>query len=76
MGNQGKKKHNTKTHIKKELKKKKRTINLNQRYKKEQKSTERERESTHILLGEKYGLDEENDIKFIQNEMGRRRVKI
>ena len=24
-------------------------------------------------MGEKYGLDEENDINFIQNEMGRRK---
>ena len=48
-------------------KKQKRTINLNQRYKKEQKFTESERE---------YGLYKENDIKFIQNEMERKIVKI
>ena len=34
------------------------------------------RESIHSFVGEKYGLYEENDIKFIQNEMKRRRVKI
>ena len=61
------KKHNTKTHIKK----KKKTINLNHNYKKEQKS----RESSHSFLWGKYGLNRRNDIKFIQNQMERRRVK-
>ena len=57
--------------------KKKKTINLNQRYKKEQKSRERERERLlTVLWGKKYGLNEENDIKFIQNEIERKRVKI
>ena len=60
-------------------KKQKRTINLNQRYKKEQKSTKRERERERVLIvlwGKKHGLNEENDIKFIQNEMERKIVKI
>ena len=43
------------------LKKKKKAINLNQSYKKEQKFTERERErereSTHNFVWEKYGLN-------------------
>ena len=37
---------------------------------------ERERESTHIFVWEKYGLNGRNDIKFINNKIGRRRVKI
>ena len=37
---------------------------------------ERERESTHSFLWGKYGLNERNDIEFIQNKMGRRIVKI
>ena len=62
MGNQGeKKKHSTKTHIKKELKKKEpstliRGIRKNKNPPRE-RERERERESTHILLGEKYELN-------------------
>ena len=40
---------------------------------------ERERENiyTHnFLVWKKYGLNERNDVKFIQNKMGRRRVKL
>ena len=40
------------------------------------KNSLRVRESTYSFVGEKYGLYEENYIKFIQNEMERRRVKI
>ena len=29
-----------------------------------------------VFVWKKYGLNEINDIKFIQNKMGRRRVKI
>ena len=47
-------------------------MNLSQSYKKEQKSSNRERKSTR----KKYELNEINDIKFIQNKMGRRRIKI
>ena len=36
---------------------------------------ERERELT-VILWEKYGLNRRNDIKFIQNKIGRIRVKI
>ena len=36
---------------------------------------EREREIS-IILCEKYGLNRRNDIKFIQNKIGRIRVKI
>ena len=36
----------------------------------------RERESTHSFCVRKSGLNEKNDIKFIQNKWGRRRVKI
>ena len=36
----------------------------------------RERESTHSFSWEKYGLNGRNYINFIQNKMGRRRVKI
>ena len=54
----------------------KKTINLNQSYKKEQKSRERKREYSQFLCGKKYGLNGINDIKFIQNKGGRRRVKI
>ena len=36
----------------------------------------RERESTHCFVWEKYGLNCRNDIKFIQNKMERRRLKI
>ena len=45
----------------------------------EQKSKERERERERVLtvfVWKKYGLIEINDIKFIQNKMERRRVKI
>ena len=41
-----------------------------------ERERERERESTQIFLWGKYGLNERNDIEFIQNKMGRRRVKI
>ena len=56
----------------------KKTINLNYNYKKQQKSSEREREreNSQFLCGKKYGLNRINDIKFIQNRMERRRVKI
>ena len=41
---------------------------------------ERERERERVLIvfvwKKKYELNEINDIKFIQNKMGRRRVKI
>ena len=65
--------------------KKKNPTNFNQSYKKEQKSRERERErernSTHsffffFFCGKKHELNGRNHIKFIQNKMGRRRVKI
>ena len=62
-------------------KKTKKTINLDHNYKKKQKSMrerERERERERILtvfLWGKYELNERNDIEFIQNQMGRRRVK-
>ena len=36
----------------------------------------RERANTHIFVWEKYGLNGRNDIKFIHNKIGRRRVKI
>ena len=36
----------------------------------------RERESNHSFLQETYGLNKRNNIKFIQNKMGRRIVKI
>ena len=39
-------------------------------------SRERERESTHNFLWEKYGLNERIGIEFIQNKIGKRRVKI
>ena len=56
-------------------KKTKKTINLDHNYKKKQKSMrERERILTVFLWG-KYELNERNDIEFIQNQMGRRRVK-
>ena len=43
----------------------------------EQKSKERERERVlTVFVWKKYGLIEINDIKFIQNKMERRRVKI
>ena len=43
----------------------------------EQKSRERERERVlTVFVWKKYGLIEINDIKFIQNKMERRRVKI
>ena len=55
-------------------------INLNQSYKKEQKSREREREREReysmFLCGKKSGLNRINDIKFIQNKIERRKVKI
>ena len=60
-------------------------INLNQNYKKEQKFTkikerererEREREYSQFLCGKKYGLNGGNGIKFIQNKMGRKRIKL
>ena len=57
----------------------KKTINLNYSYKKEQKSREREREREReltVFVWKKYGLNRINDIKFIQNKMERRRVKI
>ena len=57
---------------------KKKTINLNQSYKKEHKFTkrkQREREYSQFCVG-KIWIKQENDIKFIQNKMGRRRVKI
>ena len=56
----------------------KKTINLNQSYKKEKKSTkrkQRERHTTHSFCVKKYGLNENNDIKFIQNKMGRKIIK-
>ena len=56
---------------------KKKFINLSQSYKKEQKSPKRERERIlTIFLWEKYGLNGKNNIKFIQNKMEKRRVKI
>ena len=46
---------------------KKNTINLNQSYTKEQKSTKRERVLIILVfLQEKYGLNERYDIEFIQ----------
>ena len=42
----------------------------------EQKSKERERERERVFVWKKYGLIEINDIKFIQNKMERKRVKI
>ena len=46
-------------------------------YKKEQKSTKRERERVLIdILWEKYGLHGRNDTKFIQKKIRRRRVEI
>ena len=59
----------------------KKIINLSQSYKKEQKSPKREREREReriltIFLWEKYGLNGKNNIKFIQNKMEKRRVKI
>ena len=57
----------------------KKIINLNQSYKKEQKQRERERERERVLIvfvWKKYGMNGINDIKFIQNKRGRRRVKI
>ena len=59
------KKKNTHTIPKNILKKK--TINLNQRYKKEQKSREREREYSQFCV-RKIWIKQENDIKFIQNK--------
>ena len=56
------KKHNTKT----DIWKKKKIINLNQSYKREQKferERERERENSKIL-GRKYGLNGRDDIEF------------
>ena len=45
--------------------------------KERERERERERESTHsFFLWEKYELSERNHIEFIQNKMGRRRVKI
>ena len=42
-----------------------------------ERERERERESTYSFLCEKkYGLNRINDIKFIKNKIGRRRVKI
>ena len=49
---------------------------MNKNTPKESKERERERESTHSFVWEKYGLNGRNNIKFIQNKMGRRRVKI
>ena len=37
---------------------------------------ERERENSQFCGGGEYGLNEENNINFIKNEMERRRVKI
>ena len=57
------------------------TINLNQSIRKnknspkESKEREREREYS-VFVWEKYELNERNDIIFIQNKMGRRRVKL
>ena len=45
-------------------------------YKNEQKYKERERESTHSFVWEKYKLNSRNDIKFIQNKIRKRWVKI
>ena len=48
-------------------------MNLNQNYKKEQKST-RERESTHFFFfGGKYELNGRNDIEFIRNKLGEKK---
>ena len=77
MGNIKKKKKNTQyqTHIKKEKKKEPLTLIRVLRNNKNPPKESRERESTHSFVWEKYGLNWENDIKFIQNKMERRRVK-
>ena len=59
----------------------KKIINLNWSYKKEKKFLERERERERervliIFVWKKYGLNEKNDIKFIQNKMERKIVKL
>ena len=41
-----------------------------------ERERERERESTLDFLWEKYGLNERNDIWFIQNKIGKRRIKV
>ena len=53
--------------IPKHILKKKKTINFNQSYKKEQKlNQKRERDRVlAIFVQEKYGLNRENDIKFM-----------
>ena len=41
-----------------------------------QKNGERERERENSIFSlEKYGLDKRNDIKFIRNKIGRKKVK-
>ena len=57
MGDQGKKKHNTKTHIKKELKKKEPSTLIRGIRKNKNPQREREGDSTHSFVGEKVWIE-------------------
>ena len=77
------KKKNTHTHTHKIpkhiLKKKRKKVPLTLirviRNNKNPPKERRERQNTHSFVWEKYGLNQENTIKSIQNRMGKRRVK-